>query len=194
MELPSWSPELRRDALGLLTTRHSTSPKLLAAPGPAEDQLNTAFVAALRAPDHGKLVPFRFVVIREDGLDRLARLFEDYGRRHGKCEEDLAMERARARQAPVVVAVIARIQAGTAVPDHEQWATIGGAITNVLNAVHFMGFGAKMLSGLRASDPEIARAFCLPGESLVGWISIGTSKVASQPKAAPPLDQVVSRF
>ena len=181
-------------ALDLLASRHSVGPKHLGAPGPSAEQLRCAFAAALRTPDHGKLIPFRFVVVCGDSLERLAELFVDYGRRCGKSDDELAMERTRAVQAPVVIAVVARIDASNAIPVHEQWIAVGGALTNVLNALHFMGFGAKMLSGLRTADPQIGKAFCRDGEQLVGWISTGTPKVASRARGDDDVDRICSIF
>lgn len=181
-------------ALRLLGSRHSVGPKHLAAPGPSDEQVRRALATALRAPDHGKRVPFRFVVARDAGLERLAMLFVDYGRRCGKSEDELAMERDRAIQAPVVIAVVARIDDSIEVPAHEQWITVGGALTNVLNALHFMGFGAKMLSGLRAADPRIVEAFCTKGERLAGWISVGTPRTAPASRETRSVSDVSSAF
>jgi len=194
MDPEEGTSSLRAATLDLLAVRHSVGPKHLAAPGPTDAQLRRAFAIALRAPDHGKLVPFRFVVVRDAGLERLAELFLDYGRRHGKSEAELAMERTRAVQAPVVIAVVARIDPTLEVPPHEQWIAVGGALTNVLNALHLMGFGAKMLSGLRAADPQIAQAFCREGEQLVGWISSGTPTSAPQGRHVDRVDDVFSLF
>jgi len=167
----------RAQALRLMLTRFSVSPKHLGEPGPSDEQLSMVALAALRGPDHNKLVPFRFVVSRGEGLERLAELFLDYGQRRGKTGEELAAERDRAIQAPVVVAAIARIDnENRDVPAYEQWATVGGAISNALTAVHIMGYAGKMLSGVRAADPFISRAYCKSGETLLGWISIGTPK------------------
>jgi nitroreductase len=104
------------------------------------------------------------------------------------------MERTRAVQAPVVIAVVARLNPMHEVPVHEQWMAAGGAVANVLNALHFTGFGAKMLSGRRAADPQIGAAFCRDGEQLVGWISVGTPKVAPKAREAESIDSIVSRF
>jgi len=169
--------EARSQALRLILTRFSVSPKHLGEPGPSDEQLSMVALAALRGPDHNKLIPFRFAVARGEGLERLAELFLDYGRRRGKTGEALDAERDRAIQAPVVVAVIARIDnENRDVPAYEQWATVGGAISNALTAVHIMGYAGKMLSGVRAADPVIGRAYCKEGETLLGWISIGTPK------------------
>ncbi len=186
--------ELRAAALDLLRSRHSVGPKHLAAPGPSEAQLRAAFAAALRAPDHGKLIPFRFVVVRDAGLERLAELFVDYGRRHDKADAELAMERTRAVQAPVVIAVVARIDPMHEVPAHEQWIAVGGALANLLTALHIMGFGAKMLSGRRAADVQIGKAFCRDGEQLVGWVSVGTPTSTPKSRGADAADSIASVF
>ncbi|MDZ7652393.1 MAG: nitroreductase family protein [Burkholderiaceae bacterium] len=184
----------RAAALNLLCSRHSVGPKHLAAPGPTDEHLRAAFAAALRAPDDGKLIPYRFVVVRDTGLIRLAELFVDYGRRHGKGVAELEQERTRARQAPVVIAVVARIDPMHEVPVHEQWIAIGGALTNLLNALHLQGFGAKMLSGRRAADAQIGKAFCRDGEQLVGWVSVGTATSAPKARGADPADGIASTF
>jgi nitroreductase len=170
-------------ALGLLLTRYSVSAKHLGEPGPSDDDIWTMALAALRAPDRDKLVPFRFAVARGEGLERLAALFEDYARRRGKPAEEVQRDRERATQAPVAIAVIARIDPGNPdVPAHEQWACVGGAISNALTALHFMGYAAKVVSGVRAADPAIEGAYCAAGEQLVGWIVAGTAKGPIKPR------------
>ena len=170
-------------ALGLLLQRYSVSAKRLRAPGPTEDEVWTVAMAALRAPDRHKRRPFRFVIVRGEGLEHLAALFEDYGRRKGKSGAELEAERARATKAPLAMAVIARVDArDPEVAAHEQWICIGGAIGNALMALHFMGYGAKMVSGARVEDPVIRQAFCREGEALVGWIVAGTPAFPPEPR------------
>lgn len=182
-------------ALRLLLTRYSVSAKRLRTPAPTDDDVAVMTLAALRAPDRNKMIPFRFVVARGEGLARLADLFVDYGRRRGKTGDELAKERMRALQAPLVVAVIARISHDDPeVPAHEQWACVGGAIGNALLALHFMGYAGKMVSGLRATDPAIVAAHCRPGETLVGWIAAGTPDGPLQPRGDVDPARIVSRF
>jgi nitroreductase len=172
-----------RAALELLLTRYSVSAKHLREPGPTDEAVWAMGMAALRAPDHEKRIPFRFTVARGEGLERLAALFVDYGRRHGKTGPDLEREREKAMQAPVVIAVIARIDPrDEVVPEHEQWTTVGGAIANAVNALHFMGYGAKMVAGARARDPVIVAAHCSEGEILVGWVAAGTMDGPAKPR------------
>ena len=159
-----------------LLGRHSLGIKHLAEPGPDEAQLLTMTQAALRAPDHAGLVPFRFKVVRGAQRDALAELFAQAARDAGKDEAGAALDAERARRAPVTVALVARIDMGhPLVPAHEQWAAVGGALANFLNAAHALGFAGKMLSGAKARHPRIVAAFCAPGETLVGWVALGTA-------------------
>lgn len=182
-------------ALQALLQRYSLGGKDLAGPGPSPDECQLIAAAALRAPDHGELMPFRFVIVREEARYRLADLFEDYARRNGKSEESVAIERSRALQVPVTIAVVARIDLShPVVPAHEQWACVGGAIANVLNALHLLGYAGKMLSGGKVRDQQIVNAFCQPGETLVGWIVAGTPLRALRIKSEKSLAAVVSDF
>lgn len=164
------------NALALLTTRHSLGIKHLAEPGPDDTALAHMVAAALKAPDHAELAPFRFRVIRGRAREQLADLFAAAAREAGKDEAGALLDAERARRAPVSVAVLARIDLGhPLVPAHEQWIAVGGALTNFLNAAHALGFAGKMLSGAKVRDPVLSRAFCGPGETLVGWIALGTA-------------------
>jgi nitroreductase len=181
--------------LRLLLTRYSVSAKYLGPPGPSDEQLWIMALAALRAPDHNKRIPFRFVVARDAGLEKLADLFEDYGRQRGKRGDALALERERATQAPAVIAVIARIDdQDPEVPAFEQWACVGGEISNALTALHLMGFAGKMVSGHRAADPAIVAAHCRSGETLAGWIAAGTPRGQITPRGEIDPAGILSKF
>ncbi|NCT84717.1 MAG: nitroreductase [Comamonadaceae bacterium] len=162
-------------SLDALLTRYSVGPKHLVEPGPSDEQLALMAQAALRAPDHAELVPYRFKLVRGAAKQAMAALFADAARDAGKGEEGAALDAERALRPPLTVAVVARIDLGhPLVPAHEQWAAVGGAIANFLTAAHALGFGGKMLSGAKVRHPAIAAAFCEPGETLVGWIALGT--------------------
>ncbi|MDZ7862263.1 nitroreductase [Acidovorax sp.] len=163
------------DALQTLLSRYSLGVKHLVTPAPDDAALAQMAAAALRAPDHGELVPFRLAVVQGEARERLAKLFAEHAQARGKDAEGIAMERERALRAPLTVAVIARIDLGhTLVPAHEQWMAVGGAVANFLNAAHALGFAGKMLSGDKARSPKLIEAFCVPGETLVGWVVLGT--------------------
>lgn len=174
--------DLNPGLLEALLGRHSQGIRHLVEPGPDTHQLGLMAQAALRAPDHAGLVPFRFKAVAGAARESLAALFEQVAREAGKDEDTVHLDGERARRAPVTVAVLARIDLGhPLVPSHEQWAAVGGAIANFLNAAHALGFAGKMLSGAKARAPVLAAAFCAPGETLVGWIALGT---AARPVAA----------
>lgn len=162
-------------ALDTLLSRQSVGIKHLVEPGPDDEHLRQMADAALRAPDHAGLVPFRFAVIRGAARGQLAALYVRAARDAGKDEASVRLDAERALRAPVTLAVVARLDLGhPQVPAHEQWACVGGALTNLLNAAHALGFGGKMLSGAKARDANIVRAFCGPGETLLGWVALGT--------------------
>lgn len=163
------------DPLAPLLGRHSLGVRHLREPGPGLAELRRMTEAALRAPDHARLVPFRFTAVLGPAREALAALFAAAARDAGKDEAGAALDAERARDAPVTVAVLAKIDLGhPLVPAHEQWAAVGGALANFLNAAHALGYAGKMLSGAKARSPRLAAAFCEPGETLVGWIALGT--------------------
>ena len=183
------------DAMKQLLTRHSVGPKHLVTPAPTEEQIWLAVCAALRAPDHQKMLPFRFVLIHDHVRRLLGALFADFARRSGKSDEEIVVERDRAMLGPVLLAFVTRIEKDHArVPPHEQWLAAGGALSNFLTALHMMGFGAKMLSGRKAADPFICDAFCEPGEILVGWIAAGTASKAPYPRFNDSPDTILRRW
>jgi nitroreductase len=138
--------------------------------------------AALHAPDHAELVPFRFKVVRGAARERLAELF-CRARARGRQGRSRPGHGARARAArPGHGGARARIDLGhPLVPAHEQWVAVGGRWPSFLHAAHALGFAGEMLSGAKVRDREIAQAFCEPGETLVGWVALGT---AQRPPAA----------
>ncbi len=163
-------------ALDALLQRQSVGIKHLREPGPDAAQLRSMADAALRASDHGGLVPFRFSVVAGTARQQLAELFRQAALASGKDAAGAALDAERAARAPVTVALIARIDSGhPLVPAHEQWACLGGALANFLNAAHALGFAGKMLSGAKVRQSAIQQAFCATGEQLVGWVALGTA-------------------
>lgn len=171
--------------LDQLLARHSLGGKHLVEPGPDDAQLTLMVQAALHAPDHAELAPFRFKIVRGEARQQLARLFEQAARDAGKDDEGAALDAERAARAPLTVALLARIDLGhPLVPAHEQWVAVGGALANFMNAAHLLGFAGKMLSGAKVRHPAIQAAFCDAGETLVGWIALGTAQ--RPPKSRAP--------
>ncbi|MDO9095260.1 MAG: nitroreductase [Rubrivivax sp.] len=171
------------DLMDMLALRYSVSPKFLAPPAPTAAQWQRAADLALRAPDHGGLRPFRFVIVGDAQRLPLAELFVQQALRRGHDTSEAQKARERAFNGPGLVALVAHIRADEAdVPAHEQWLCVGAALMNFLNALHLMGFGAKALSGASVADPAIRKAFCNEGETLVSWVVAGRPTRAAHPK------------
>lgn len=180
-------------ALQRLLDRHSIGPRWMVAPGPSMAQLHLAVRAALRAPDHGRMLPWRAVVVPQGEREALADLFACFARDAGKTDEDVAIERERAFNGPALVAWVVRIDDDVPeVPPHEQWMCAGGALANFLNALHMMGFGAKTLSGRKCRHPAITQAFCRAGEQLVAFVCIGTPTRKPSARVVDDADEVLS--
>ncbi len=182
------APHLAPPSLRGLLARRSASPKRLAAPGPSPDQLEWAIWAALRAPDHGALTPWRVIHISAPQRQALAQQFTQEKQRRDPLAsaDDLLRAQEHATRAPTLLVFVVCPRTGVTVPLHEQWLAAGAALGNLLNALHALGFGAVMLSGERCGDAELARHLGLQaGEKLAGFISAGT--VVSAPPVAPPV-------
>ncbi len=163
------------DALTALLTR--TSPVKLTGPGPTRVELRGMLEAALRAPDHGRLRPWRFIVVTGPARERLGEVLAEALRRRdpGAPEPLLQKERGKPLRAPVVVVVVASV-----VPDHpkiprvEQLISAGTAAQNLQLAAHATGFGCMWRTGPAAYDPAVKNALGLAAsDEIVGFMHIG---------------------
>src|SRR6185437_3102019 len=180
--------------LETLLTRRSVPALLLGEPGPNPAQVDAALEAAARAPDHGALRPWRFVLIRE-ALAR-ARLSELFVRR--MLERDphtpphkLDKARNMPLTAPLVIALAAHVQREHKIPELEQLLATGAAVMNLLNAFHAQGFGAIWLTGSNGYAPEIAAQLGFgAGERSLGFLYVGTVQGALRdgPRRPEPAD------
>lgn len=169
----------------LLTSR---SVGLLQDPAPQGADLDLILEAGLRAPDHGRLRPWRFVTIRGDArLDFGECLAEAAAKRDPEAAAALG-ERARAwvRRTPLLIAVGVIVKAGK-IPDIEQALSAGAAAMNMLNAAHLLGYGAMWVTGANAYDPNVNAllGFEVPSR-LVGFLTIGTAAPAPTPAMPRP--------
>jgi nitroreductase len=174
------------DALELLLTRASIN--RLQDPAPTSEALDLIFRSAVRAPDHGRLRPWRFVVIADDARERFGDLMAKrlQARQPDIAPEMLARERQKAFRAPVIVAVAAAVKSGGKIPEIEQILAAGAAAQNIMLAAHALGYGAMWKTGEPAYDPEVKQALGLdPSDAIVGFIYIGTPAGAAPPLPRP---------
>ena len=142
--------------------RRSVSPRRLVAPGPNTRSVELMVEAALAAPDHARLHPWRFVTIDLRGRDALAAVFGDAAREldPGKTDDAIQRELQKAYNAPTLIAIIARInELHPVVPAREQWMPVGAALQNILLAAEDLGFRAMIVSGSKVSTNALKAAF-----------------------------------
>jgi nitroreductase len=146
--------------------------------------------AGASAPDHGRLRPWRFIVVRGDARERLGEVFAQalVKRQPDAPAEALEQERGRPLRAPVVIAVVARVDPQhPKIPEFEQVLSTGAAVENILLAAHAQGFGAKWLTGANAYDDHVKAALGLTGnDRLAGFVHLGT--VDGKPPQVPHAD------
>ena len=175
--------------LGGLLARGSVPARLLRDPAPGRPVLDLAVSAALRAPDHGGLRPWRFVFIEGAARHALGDLLAASMRERAPDTpaERLEIERAKPLRAPLVVAAGAAINHDRpGVPPWEQEASAAAGIMNFLNALDAQGFGACWLSSPSLKDPAVKSALGFAeGDSLLGWIYAGTP-AADRPRPVRP--------
>ncbi len=170
--------ELAAFALTLITTRQNILPKRLAAPGPSVAQVQDMFLAAAAAPDHGVVMPWRFVLVPEDKRGVLADVFGQALRERdaSATPEQVAQACEKAFRAPFLTLAIARF--GPCEPDIdplERMVSVGAAIQNFLLCAHSMGFGSSLTSGQAMRSNALRQLFDLTdGEQAVCCINVGT--------------------
>ncbi len=183
-------------ALALLATRRSGKPRDMVAPGPDAAQLEQILSAAIRVPDHGKLAPWRFVVVRADQRDALSRLIVDAYLTEkpdaGRLEIE-AMEQF-ARQAPTLVVALSAPASSSKIPLWEQELSAGAAIMNLILATHTSGFVAGWLTGWPAYNDSIRDAFGYAGERIAGFVFIGTPSRPLEERPRPDFAAVVTEW
>ena len=178
--------------LGNLLSRVSV--KTLGDPGPDDATLRLIFEAAVCAPDHGRLRPWRFFVVRGEARERLSELFETAARRRNPSIPGAQLEKERGKplRAPVTVVVVAKIVPGHKIPEIEQVLSAAAAAMNILNAVHALGFGAQWVTGENCYDPGFREAMGLDEtDRLIGFIHAGTPVGNLPPMDRPDPDEFV---
>lgn len=186
----------RSSALSLLKTRRSGRPRDLSGPAPSDMQIREMLEIAARTPDHGKLSPWRFVIVPGERREALAKLFgaalalEEPDSPPAKVEKALDLARS---PGTLVVVLSAPIEAHK-VPVWEQQLSCGAAAMNLLWAAHAMGFVGGWITGWQAYSPTVAGAFCGPGERIAGFVYIGHAGRELDERPRAPLETVVREW
>lgn len=175
-------------SLQALDARRSVPSKQLGEPGPDEATLLRMLTSAVRVPDHGKLVPFRFLRIAGDARQALGEFLAERTLAGDPLTPPAAVRKDRERfsQAPLVITVIATLQPEHKVPEQEQLMTAGCVCFALLQAAQAHGFGAQWLTAWMAYDPAVAGYLGLgEHERVVGFIHIGTPRMQVPERERP---------
>lgn len=175
-------------AMTFLAQRRSHSAKLFTGKVPNNDELAAILTAALRVPDHGKLEPWRLVVLHKDVMPRLASLAEVRAHALGGDREMVEKGRGHFDRGHLAVVVISDPKPVEKIPQVEQLLSAGALCMGVVNAAEAAGWGANWLTGWPSHDrPFIAEAFgCTETESVAGIIHIGTPPDSEAPDRPRP--------
>ena len=176
-------------ALDFLLTRRSRPAKTLGAPVPDRATLEQLLTAAARTPDHGKLEPWRFIVLRKGAMPRLAQAVQTRGEAIGLDAEQITKGRSQFDQGHLAVAVIEVHKPSEKIPALEQTYSAGAVCLALLNAALAAGWGANWLSGWPSHDREFMQSeLGLEGhERIAGLIHIGTETSVPPERPRPDI-------
>jgi nitroreductase len=181
------------DAIELLLSRESAL--RLEPPGPTPEEVDMMLGSAVRAPDHGRLRPWRFVIVPTERREHFGELMAETLRRRepGASAEALQRERDKAMRAPLIVVVAAHIQKRHKIPEVEQLCSTAAAAQNIMLAAHAQGYGAMWKTGAPAYDPDVKRALGLAADDeIVAFLYLGTQVGAGSPAMRPAARDHVS--
>ena len=188
---------IMQDVLNLLRTRRSVKPVELAGPGLTPAEIDTLLTIASRVPDHGKLVPWRFIVFDGDARitagEAIGTAFR--AKYPDAAPEQLEYERNRLARAPLVIAVVSRAAPHVKIPEWEQVLSAGAAAMSLVFAAHALGFAANWITEWYAYDRRVLEAFGVaPEERLAGFIHIGRPRGPAEDRDRPPLGEIATRY
>lgn len=180
------------EVLAFLSQRRSTSAVTLAEPAPSADELDILLHLAARVPDHGKLAPWRFIVLEGEGKARFAAKLEALAQ--SRNDQTAAAKLAKLKIPPLAVAVISAPKPA-AIPEWEQQLSAGAVCTTLLAAALAMGYGANWITDWYAYDADAKAVLGLTGaEKVAGFVLIGTPREPPLERERPDVRALVSRW
>ncbi len=176
---------IRRRSLDTLLSRQSIGQ--LQEPAPDDADLALILDAGLRAPDHGRLRPWQFILIRGGARRAFAEILCGAMRSRDATSSDAAVERLRARilTVPLWIGVAVKVKADAPIPEIEQILSAGAAVMNLLNAIHALGYGGMWVTGPHVYDSTVNEALGLTmPDRLIGLLQVGSAQ-ATRPVSRP---------
>ncbi len=164
---------------------------------PMAAEIETLLTVASRVPDHGKLVPWRFIIF--EGEARLAAgdaIVAAFRVKYPEAKaEQFEAERKRLARAPLVIAVVSRAGPHVKIPEWEQVLSAGAAAMSLVLAAHALGYGANWITEWYAYDRDVLDALGLQeSERIAGFVHIGRPSGPPEDRPRPPLEEIATRF
>ena len=186
----------RSSALSLLKTRRSGRPREMVGPGPSDEELRQILEVAMRVPDHGKLVPWRFVIVGKDQREQFALLLRRALQEEDECAGPAHHEKADqfARQGEALIVLISSPTRHHKIPVWEQELSAGAAAMNLLHAAHAFGYVGGWLTGWEAYSPKVNAAFAKPDERIAGFIYLGSPGRDLEERPRPDPAEIVRKW
>lgn len=181
-------------ALAFLQSRRSRPAKTLTTPVPGDDDLRTLLTIAVRTPDHGKLEPWRFIVLQRPALLRLAAEVEKFVSARTDDTAIIAKQTAQYANAHLAVAVVESPKPSPKIPPLEQTYSVGAVCLALLNGALASGWGANWLSGPASHDAEFTQTHLglAPHERIAGLIHLGTETNPPPERPRPDVDSITT--
>ena len=157
---------------------------LLTDPAPTSEEMSEVYKGALRAPDHARLRPWKFIEVRGDSRDKLAKIFIDTATALNSdlSENEISKLEKAPHRAPMVIILAANIKEHPKVPEIEQIISLGAAAQNILLGIHEIGYSAVWRTGNMAFNPEITKFLGLEENyKIIGYLYVGTSTGKEKP-------------
>ena len=170
------------ETLEAIQTRNSVP--LLTDPAPTSEEMSEVYKGALRAPDHARLRPWKFIEVRGDSRDKLAKIFIDTATAINSdlSENEISKLEKAPHRAPMVIILAANIKEHPKVPEIEQIISLGAAAQNILLGIHEIGYSAVWRTGNMAFNPEITKFLGLEENfKIIGYLYVGTSTGKEKP-------------
>lgn len=183
--------------IDLLRTRRSVKPLLMTAEAVPQADIETILTVAARTPDHGKLVPWRFIVLEGEARHRIGEIIAAAFKADNPAAEadTLAFERNRLARAPLAIGVVSSASPHAKIPEWEQVLSVGAVCMNLTIAANALGYGTNWLTEWYSYDRRVLDALGLkPHERMAGFIHVGRSDAPVQDRDRPALASIVTRL
>jgi nitroreductase len=185
------------DLSDFLLSRRSIVVRDMIGPGPTDEDLEKILRAGMRVPDHGRLTPWRFRIIRGEAREKMGEILgAAYRKANPDCiDEQVEIEKERFTRAPIVVAVISHTNPEHKIPEWEQILSSGAACQNMLTAALGMGYAAQWITEWYAYNDDVKAALgAEPADRIAGYLYLGTLKETPKDRARPDYDDIVSEW